>query len=180
MTVRNERETNPQKKKGVSCLANISRLSICTIAVLLGACSIRGPLTVPDSKAVASTPTEIHRVANDLRLDHLSPINLEAVPTANDVGAAAESGNYTEAAWMLRRVLEAHPNHARAHYILAQTLVRQGKALSALGELYRAKEIAPSHPYTSADNFRRVEAYIVQSASTYRDRKALFTLGETD
>ncbi|HVW49180.1 MAG TPA: tetratricopeptide repeat protein [Trinickia sp.] len=123
-------------------------------------------------------PAEIRRFPSGLPVDHTSLDNFGAVPTVSDVRTAAKSGNYAEAAWMLQRVLAAHPDNARVHYIFAQVLALQGKALSALSELNKAKGLAPSHPYTSDDNFRRVEKYIVQNACIYRDRKTLFALRE--
>jgi hypothetical protein len=174
--MRNEHNITQRKKKGSNWLAKVSLLCICSIVVGLGACSIRDPLTARGGSAVALMPSEVKRLPSDLPLDHLSRINLDAIPTASDVTAATQRGNYVEAAWMLRRVLEVHSDNARAHYIFAQVLVHQGKALSALGELNRAKELAPSHPYTSSEKFSRVDEYIMQNATTYRDRKALFTL----
>jgi hypothetical protein len=135
-------------------------------------------LIYPRSNTTTQIPTEIQKSGHESFVIPLSVVNLDAVPTLNDVSTAVKSGNYTEAAWMLRRVFEAHPENALAHYILAQILVRQGKALSGLGELDRAKELDPSYSFTSSDKLRHVEEYITRNALTYRDKKALFDLGE--
>src|SRR5206468_2110505 len=59
-----------------------------------------------------------------------------AVPTLQEVEAEVQAGRWAQAETMMREVIAAKPNSARAHYVHAELLAHQGKV--APGATYRA------------------------------------------
>jgi hypothetical protein len=54
-----------------------------------------------------------------------------ALPSVDEVRAAANQGDYPRAEQMMREVVEAKPGSAKAHYVLAEILARQRKFTDA-------------------------------------------------
>jgi len=92
-----------------------------------------------------------------------------AEPTLSQVYQAAESGNLAEAQRMMNDVLRAHPDSAKAHYVEAELLAKQGRMASARDELSTAERLEPGLPFAkpqavaalrreigSSDSFRPV------------------------
>lgn len=70
-------------------------------------------------------------------------------PTIHDVYQAAEAGKLSEAQAMMDTVLRNHPNSAKAHYVQAELLAKQGKLTSAGMELKIAERLAPGLPFAN-------------------------------
>jgi uncharacterized protein len=68
-------------------------------------------------------------------------------PTLNQVYQAAESGNFSEAQRMMDQVLRDHPNSAKAHYVEAELLAKQGRFAAAESELATAERLEPGLPF---------------------------------
>jgi uncharacterized protein len=83
-------------------------------------------------------------------------------PTLSQVYQAAEAGNYTQAQRMMDEVLRAHPGSAKAHFVEAELLAKQGRLAAAGAELDTAKRIEPGLPFA---NPRAVEGLQRQIAS---------------
>ena len=66
-----------------------------------------------------------------------------ADPSLHQVYQAAEAGHYPEAQSMMDQVLRDHPNSAKAHFVEAELLARQGKTASAKAELKTAEQLDP-------------------------------------
>ena len=66
-----------------------------------------------------------------------------ALPSPKDIEAAVGAGQLPQAESMLREVLQAKPQSAKAHYELGQVLARQGKYFEAQQALDQAKTIDP-------------------------------------
>ncbi len=64
--------------------------------------------------------------------------------TIDQVYQATAAGHYAEAQAMMDKVLRDHPNSAKAHYVEAELLARQGKMPAADSELANAMRIDPS------------------------------------
>ncbi|MFN3397071.1 MAG: tetratricopeptide repeat protein [Sulfurimicrobium sp.] len=64
-------------------------------------------------------------------------------PTFHQVYQAAQAGRLNEAQDMMRKVLQDHPNSAKAHYVEAELLARQGHLAAARTELDTAERLAP-------------------------------------
>lgn len=74
-----------------------------------------------------------------------------AAPSTHDVYVAAEAGKFAEAQAMMDQVLKEHPNSAKAHYVEAELLAKQGKFAAAEAELKTAERLEPGLPFAKAD-----------------------------
>ena len=79
-----------------------------------------------------------------------------ALPSPKDIEAAVGAGQLPQAETMLREVLQAKPQSAKAHYELGQVLARQGKYFDAQQALDQAKSIDPTLKFaTSPEAFAK-------------------------
>ena len=72
-----------------------------------------------------------------------------AEPSVHDIYQAAEAGNYTRADAMMEEVLTAHPDSAKAHFVHAELLVKEGKLGLAQSEFGKAKTLDPTLKFAS-------------------------------
>ncbi|MGH8782643.1 tetratricopeptide repeat protein [Paraburkholderia sp.] len=87
-----------------------------------------------------------------------------AVPTVQQIESAMAQGNWQQADSGLTQVLQAHPNNARAHYLYAQVLDREGRTADALAQIQQAKTLDPQIRFTDASRFAQTEARIRRDA----------------
>lgn len=80
-----------------------------------------------------------------------------ALPSVQDVEAAAKAGRFTEAETMMAEVVTAKPGSAKAHYTYAELLAHNGNFAKASGEAARAREIDPKITFADPDKFRSFE-----------------------
>ena len=73
-----------------------------------------------------------------------------AAPTIHEVYVAAEAGKFTEAQTMMDQVLKEHPNSAKAHFVEAELLAKQGKFAAAQQSLDTAERLSPGLPKVDA------------------------------
>ncbi len=71
-------------------------------------------------------------------------IGAAADASLHQVYQAAEAGNYRAAQSMMDQVLRDHPNSAKAHFVEAELLAKQGKIAGAKTELGTAERLDPS------------------------------------
>ena len=74
-----------------------------------------------------------------------------ALPAPKDIESAVAQGHLTQAESMLREVIDAKPQSAKAHYELGQVLLRENRLAEAHTELNRAQAIDPSLKFASSD-----------------------------
>ena len=74
-----------------------------------------------------------------------------ADPTIHQIYAAADSGKLSEADAMIARVLRAHPSSAKAHFVHAELLVKEGQLAAARSELDQARVLAPDLPFAKPE-----------------------------
>lgn len=67
-----------------------------------------------------------------------------AEPTLPQVYAAANAGDFKGAQAMMDQVLAAHPNSAKAHFVEAELLAKQGQIAKARSEFTAAERIDPA------------------------------------
>src|ERR1700741_5365750 len=67
----------------------------------------------------------------------------EAMPPIDQIYLALQDGRSDDAQHMISRVLAAHPNSAKAHYIQAEVYARARKISQARGELEMAQQLQP-------------------------------------
>jgi hypothetical protein len=88
-----------------------------------------------------------------------------------DVYQAAETGNMAKAQAMMEQVLRDHPDSAKAHYVEAQLLAKQGKLAAAAAELSAAERIKPGLPDEKPQAVQALKAVIAgQSANVGNTR----------
>src|SRR3982750_3218963 len=86
-----------------------------------------------------------------------------ALPTLQQVEAQVRQGNYTQAESMMREVVAARPDSARAHYIYAEILAHDGKLAQAVDEARAARTIDPDVKFTDPEKFRTFEAALLRA-----------------
>jgi len=86
-----------------------------------------------------------------------------ALPTPKDIDAAVTSGNLHQAEVMLKEVIEAKPQSAKAHYELGQVLAREARYSEAQIALNKAKEIDPSLKFAKdAPKFNETQEFVTR------------------
>lgn len=87
------------------------------------------------------------------------------VPTIHQVYQAAESGDLNGAHQMVEQVLKAHPESAKAHYVDAEILVRQGDLSGAKNELTRAEQLSPGLAFAKPQSVQSLKQHLAISSS---------------
>jgi len=88
-----------------------------------------------------------------------------ASPTEQQVQAALSRGDYAGAQQMLAEVVQEHPRNARAHYLYAQVLDRNGHAADAVAQLDLAHQADPAMSFTQPARLAAVEQHIRADAA---------------
>jgi uncharacterized protein len=83
-----------------------------------------------------------------------------ADPTLHDVYQAAGAGKLKEAQSMMDQVLRDHPDSAKAHYVEAELLAKQGRGADAEVELSTAERLAPGLPFAKSEAVQALKARI--------------------
>jgi hypothetical protein len=95
-----------------------------------------------------------------------TPVFAAQDPTMHQVYLAAQAGKYEEAQAMMDKVLREHPNSAKAHFVEAELLARQGRMIEAAPELAKAEKIAPGLPFAKPEAVSKLRAQIDGSAKS--------------
>jgi uncharacterized protein len=82
------------------------------------------------------------------------------VPSIEQVYQAARSGHLAQAEGMTREVLQAYPNSARAHYVMAQILAAEGRTSEARSFLATAERLKPGLPFANPQSVTNLERRI--------------------
>jgi hypothetical protein len=89
-------------------------------------------------------------------------------PTIAQIYQAAESGDTAGADRMIAKVLQDHPDSAKAHYVHAEVLSKEGKLASARTEFDRANQLAPGLPFVKPESAAELRQRIEGSAAPRR------------
>lgn len=89
-----------------------------------------------------------------------APLALAQDATLKQVQQAAESGKFIDAQAMLDKVLRAHPNSGKVHFIAAELLARQGQFAMAGVELANAERLAPGLPFARPEALQTLRALV--------------------
>jgi len=76
---------------------------------------------------------------------------------------AVEAGKFTEAQGMMSQVLRDHPNSAKAHFVEAEILAKQGRSESAQAELNTAERLSPGLAFAKPGAVQSLKAHIAGS-----------------
>jgi len=81
----------------------------------------------------------------------------EDEPSMHQVYLAAEAGKFNEAQAMMDKVLRAHPNSAKAHFVEAELLAKQGLLSNASIELSTAERLQPGLPFAKPEAVKNLK-----------------------
>ncbi|MCX6077285.1 MAG: tetratricopeptide repeat protein [Campylobacterales bacterium] len=82
------------------------------------------------------------------------------VPTIHQIYQTAESGDLNGAHQMAEQVLKDHPESAKAHFVDAEILVRQGNLSEAKNELEKAEKLAPGLPFAKSQAVQSLKQHL--------------------
>lgn len=99
-----------------------------------------------------------------------------AEPSLHEVYQTANAGRLDDARAMMRDVLAAHPNSAKAHYVNAELLARQGQLKQASTELETAERLAPGLPFASQESVTGLKNSLRQHSPAHLPQAAASTL----
>ena len=80
------------------------------------------------------------------------------------IQSAVRQGDYAKAEGIIEKVLQQHPNSAKAHYIHAEILVHSQQLTQAQQEVAVAKKLDPRITFTAPEKFGQFEAYLDSAA----------------
>ncbi len=89
-------------------------------------------------------------------------------PTIAEIYQAADNGKTDDADRMIAKVLADHPDSAKAHYVHAEVLSKEGKLAAAKAELARAEELAPGLPFVKSESAAELRQRVEGSAPARR------------
>lgn len=82
------------------------------------------------------------------------------IPSVSQIYQAVENGNLSRASQMIQVVLQAHPNSAKAHYVDAEILAREGRLSQARSEFQTAKNISANLSFVSPDSVMKLKSVL--------------------
>jgi len=89
-------------------------------------------------------------------------------PTLHQVYQAVEAGRLKDAQDMMNKVLRDHPNSAKAHFVEAELLAKQGRLADATVELETAEHLAPGLPFAKPEAVDALKQRIASSRTSSR------------
>jgi len=92
-----------------------------------------------------------------------APVFAAEDASMHEVYLAAEAGKFNEAQAMMDKVLHDHPNSAKAHYVEAELLAKQGRFAGAADELNTAERLKPGLPFAKPQALQKLKAEIAAS-----------------
>jgi len=102
-----------------------------------------------------------------LTLCFTAPAFAEEDATMHQVYLAAESGKFNEAQSMMDKVLRDHPNSAKAHFVEAELLAKQGLFSNAGVELKTAEQLQPGLPFAKPEAVQHLKSRIVSASVSH-------------
>jgi len=100
----------------------------------------------------------------------MAPVFAADDASMHQVYLAAEAGKFNEAQAMMDKVLRDHPNSAKAHYVEAELMAKQGQLTGAENELNTAERLQPGLPFAKPQALQKLKAKIASSHSTTHSR----------
>ena len=97
-----------------------------------------------------------------------TPVKPDPEPTIKQIYSAVEAGHLDQAQEMITRVLKAHPQSAKAHYVAAEVDARQQNYGFARKELALAEKLAPGLPFASARSVQKLKQQLARDPAGHR------------
>lgn len=110
-------------------------------------------------------PTIITFALLFLALCFTAPTFAEEKITMHQVYLAADSGKFKEAQSMMDKVLRDHPNSAKAHFVEAELLAKQGLFSNAGVELNTAERLQPGLPFAKPEALQNLKSRISSASN---------------
>ena len=88
-----------------------------------------------------------------------------SVPTLHQVFETVQAGQLDKAQQMMTVVLQAHPDSAKAHFVEAEILAKEGQMGSAKTELATAQRLEPGLPFAKPASVHDLQSRIASSPS---------------
>lgn len=101
-----------------------------------------------------------------LTIAFTAPIMAAEDASMHEVYLAAEAGKFNEAQAMMDKVLQSHPDSAKAHFVEAELLAKQGRLSGAADELNTAERLKPGLPFAKPQALQKLKAQIASTYST--------------
>lgn len=102
----------------------------------------------------------------------------EDAPTLDQVYKAAQSGKLDEAQRMMDSVLKEHPNSAKAHFVEAELLVKQGQLGKAETELNNAERLKPGLSFAKPEAVQDLKNRIAATHRVSQKQEGSFQAAE--
>lgn len=93
------------------------------------------------------------------------PAFAEEEPTTHQVYLAAEAGKLNEAQSMMDKVLHDHPDSAKAHFVKAELLAKQGLLSNAGVELSTAERLQPGLSFAKPEALQNLKSRISSASN---------------
>ncbi len=93
-----------------------------------------------------------------------------AEPSLAEVQSEVRLGHLTQAESMMKDVVAAHPESAKAHYVYAEVLGRNQKFNEAVTEAQTARTLDPAIKFTDAQKFKDFEQLLTRQQAATRMR----------
>lgn len=90
---------------------------------------------------------------------------LAADPSLHQVYEAASGGDYKAAQGMMDQVLRDHPNSAKAHFVEAELLVKQGQTAQSASELKMAEALDPTLSFAKPGAVQELKGLLTTAAA---------------
>jgi hypothetical protein len=100
-----------------------------------------------------------------LALCFTAPAFAEDDATMHQVYLAAQAGKFNEAQAMMDKVLHDHPNSAKAHFVEAELLAKQGQLIKAGVELSTAERLEPGLSFVKPETLQKLKGHIASAAN---------------
>jgi hypothetical protein len=100
-----------------------------------------------------------------LALCFTAPAFAEDDATMHQVYLAAQAGKFNEAQAMMDKVLRDHPNSAKAHFVEAELLAKQGQLIKAGDELSAAERLEPGLSFVKPETLQKLKGHIASAAN---------------
>jgi hypothetical protein len=120
----------------------------------------------------------IQLAALSLAISFTAPAFSAEDASMHQVYQAAEAGKFNEAQSMMDKVLHDHPNSAKAHFVEAELLAKQGRVTGAQDELNIAERLQPGLSFAKPQALEKLKAQIAsnhpaaQSAISHNNQPA--------
>lgn len=96
----------------------------------------------------------------------------QSEPTLNQVYEAAQAGKLVQAQEMMRYVLVAHPNSAKAHFVAAELSSQQGDINRGKEELALAEKLAPGLPFAKPEAVQKLRTQLAATGRVASGKSA--------